>query len=33
MHDNEKLGIGLTKVILKQVKLSREDYEEVRRNI
>jgi predicted RNA binding protein YcfA (HicA-like mRNA interferase family) len=33
VHDNEKFGIGLTKEILKQVKLSRGDYEEMRQNV
>ncbi|WFN37132.1 type II toxin-antitoxin system HicA family toxin [Methanomicrobium antiquum] len=33
VHENEKLGIGLTKEIMKQVKLSREDYEEMRQNV
>lgn len=33
VHENEKPGIGLTKEIMKQVKLSREDYEEMRQNV
>ena len=31
VHGNEDLGIGLLNAILKQVKMSREEYEELRR--
>ena len=31
VHGNEKLGKGLLREILKQIKLSREEYEELRR--
>ena len=30
IHSNEKLGIGLLNTILKQIKLSRDKYEELR---
>ncbi len=33
VHSNEKLGIGLLSTILKQIKLSREDYERLRKEI
>ena len=33
VHENEEPGIGLTKEIMKLVKLSREDYEEKRQNV
>jgi predicted RNA binding protein YcfA (HicA-like mRNA interferase family) len=33
VHSNEKISIGLLKDILKQIKLSREEYERLRRKI
>ncbi len=33
LHGNEELGIGLLKEILKQVKISREEYEKLRREV
>jgi predicted RNA binding protein YcfA (HicA-like mRNA interferase family) len=33
VHGNEELGIGLLKEILKQVKMSRETYEELRHKV
>lgn len=33
LHGNEDLGKGLTNEILKQIKLSREEYEELRQNV
>ncbi|VVB89008.1 HicA toxin of bacterial toxin-antitoxin [uncultured archaeon] len=33
LHGNEELGIGLLKEILKQIKISREEYEKLRRKI
>lgn len=33
VHSNEDLGIGLLNEILKQIKLSREEYEELRRKV
>ncbi|MCX9085426.1 MAG: type II toxin-antitoxin system HicA family toxin [Candidatus Methanoperedens sp.] len=33
LHGNEELSIGLLKVILQQVKISREEYEKLRREI
>ncbi len=33
VHGNEDLGIGLIKEILKQVRISREMYEELRRKV
>lgn len=33
VHSNEKLGIGLLRTILKQIKLSTEEYEELRSGI
>jgi len=33
MHGNEELSIGLLKEILKQVKISREEYEKLRREV
>jgi len=33
LHGNEELGIGLIKEILKQVKISREIYEKLRREV
>jgi predicted RNA binding protein YcfA (HicA-like mRNA interferase family) len=33
VHGNEELGKGLLNEILKQIKLSREDYEKLRRKV
>jgi predicted RNA binding protein YcfA (HicA-like mRNA interferase family) len=33
LHGNEELSIGLLKEILKQVKISREEYEKLRRDV
>ncbi len=33
LHGNEELSIGLLKEILKQVKISREEYEKLRREV
>jgi len=33
LHGNEELGVGLIKEILKQVKISREIYEKLRREV
>jgi predicted RNA binding protein YcfA (HicA-like mRNA interferase family) len=33
VHGNEKLGIGLIKEILKQIKMSRETYKELRQKV
>ncbi len=33
LHRNEELSIGLLKEILKQVKISREEYEKLRREV
>lgn len=33
VHGNEELGVGLTKEILKQVKISRDSYEGLRRQV
>ena len=33
VHGNEDLGRGLLREILKQIKISREEYEELRRKI
>ena len=33
VHGNEDLGKGLLRQILKQIKLSKEEYEELRRSI
>ncbi len=33
VHGNEEIGVSLLREILKQIKLSREDYEELRREV
>ena len=33
VHANEELGIGLLNEILKQIKLSREDYDNLRKKV
>lgn len=33
LHGNEELSIGLLKEILKQVKISREEYDKLRREV
>jgi len=33
VHSNEEIGVGLLREILRQIKLSREDYEKLRREI
>ncbi|MBI2671717.1 type II toxin-antitoxin system HicA family toxin [Candidatus Woesearchaeota archaeon] len=33
VHSNEKLGVGLLNEILKQAKISREDYERLRKEL
>ena len=33
VHVNEELGTGLTKEILKQIRISRETYEELRKKV
>ena len=33
VHDNEKIGIGLLSAILKQIKITREDYENLRNTV
>ena len=33
VHGNENLGRGLLRVILRQIRLSREEYEEIRKKV
>ena len=33
VHGNEKLSIGLIREILRQIKINRDEYEELRKNI
>ncbi|MAF50578.1 MAG: hypothetical protein CMH64_00645 [Nanoarchaeota archaeon] len=33
VHSNEKIGIGLLREILKQIKLNRDEYEKIRKEV